>query len=53
MFGAGVPHEVAGFTGGAKYFFPGVAGPELTHTTHWLGALAGIENIIGEIETPT
>ena len=53
VFGATVPHEVAGFAGGAKYFFPGVAGPELTHTTHWLGALAGIENIIGQIETPT
>jgi nickel-dependent lactate racemase len=53
IFGATVPHEVAGFAGGAKYFFPGVAGPELTHTTHWLGALAGIENIIGEVETPT
>ena len=53
VFGATVPHEVAGFAGGAKYFFPGVAGPELTHTTHWIGALAGIENIIGEVETPT
>jgi len=53
VFGATVPHEVAGFAGGAKYFFPGVAGPELTHTTHWLGALAGIENTIGQIETPT
>jgi nickel-dependent lactate racemase len=53
VFGATVPHEVAGFAGGAKYFFPGVAGPELTHTTHWLGALAGIENIIGQIDTPT
>lgn len=53
VFGATVPHEVAGFAGGAKYFFPGVAGPELTHTTHWLGALAGLENIIGQVETPT
>jgi nickel-dependent lactate racemase len=53
VFGATVPHEVAGFAGGAKYFFPGVAGPELTHTTHWLGALASIENIIGQVETPT
>lgn len=52
IFGATVPHEVAGFAGGAKYFFPGVAGPELTHATHWLGALAGIENTIGRIETP-
>ena len=43
IFGATVPHEVAGFAGGAKYFFPGVAGPDLTHATHWLGALASIE----------
>jgi nickel-dependent lactate racemase len=51
--GAVVPHEVAGFAGGAKYFFPGVAGPELTHLTHWLGALATIERVIGRVETPT
>lgn len=53
IFGATVPHEVAGFAGGAKYFFPGVAGPDLTHATHWLGALATIENVIGRVETPT
>ena len=53
VIGATVPHEVAGFAGGAKYFFPGVAGPELTHMTHWLGALATIEQVIGRIETPT
>src|SRR5689334_20089238 len=53
VVGATVPHEVAGFAGGAKYFFPGVAGPELTHLTHWLGALATIEHVIGRIETPT
>jgi lactate racemase len=53
VLGATVPHEVAGFAGGAKYFFPGVAGPELTHMTHWLGALATIERVIGRIETPT
>jgi lactate racemase len=53
IFGATVPHEVAGFAGGAKYFFPGVAGPELTHATHWLGALASIERVIGRVETPT
>jgi len=52
VFGATSPHEVAGFSGGAKYFFPGVAGPELTHATHWLGALATIENVIGRVETP-
>ncbi|MEP6707466.1 MAG: lactate racemase domain-containing protein [Pyrinomonadaceae bacterium] len=53
VFGATMPHEVAGFAGGAKYFFPGVAGPELTHMTHWLGALATIEHVIGRVETPT
>jgi nickel-dependent lactate racemase len=53
VVGATVPHEVAGFAGGAKYFFPGVAGPDLTHFTHWLGALAAIENVIGRVETPT
>lgn len=53
IFGGTVPHEVAGFAGGAKYFFPGVAGAELTHATHWLGALASIEAVIGRVETPT
>src|SRR3989441_5136570 len=53
IFSATVPHEVAGFAGGAKYLFPGVAGPDLTHVTHWLGALASIENVIGRVETPT
>jgi nickel-dependent lactate racemase len=53
IFGGTVPHEVAGFAGGAKYLFPGVAGPDLTHATHWLGALASIENVIGRVETPT
>ncbi len=53
IFSSTVPHEVAGFSGGAKYFFPGVAGRELTDATHWLGALSGIPNIIGRVETPT
>jgi nickel-dependent lactate racemase len=52
IFGATTPHEVAGFSGGAKYFFPGVSGPELTHATHWLGALASIADVIGRVETP-
>lgn len=53
IFGATVPHEVAGFAGGAKYFFPGISGAALTHKTHWLAALATIEKVIGRIETPT
>jgi lactate racemase len=35
-FGTTLPHAVAGFSGGAKYFFPGVSGPELIHVTHLL-----------------
>ena len=52
IFGSTAPHEVAGFSGGAKYFFPGISGRELTNATHWIGALAGIENTIGRVETP-
>ncbi|MDI1240681.1 MAG: lactate racemase domain-containing protein [bacterium] len=52
IFGSVVPHEVAGFAGGAKYLFPGVSGRELTNVTHWIGALSGIENVIGQVETP-
>lgn len=33
------PHEVVGFSGGNKYLFPGIAGPEIINFTHWLGAL--------------
>ncbi len=46
------PHEVAGFSGGAKYFFPGIAGPEIIHFTHWLGALLTSYDIIGTRDTP-
>jgi lactate racemase len=33
------PHEVAGFSGGHKYLFPGIAAPEIINFTHWMGAL--------------
>ena len=33
------PHEVVGFSGGNKYFFPGIAGADIINFTHWLGAL--------------
>lgn len=46
------PHEVAGFSGGAKYLFPGVAAPEIIHLTHWLGALITSYDVIGTIDTP-
>ena len=41
------PHEVAGFSGGTKYLFPGIAGPEIIHFTHWLGALITNYDVIG------
>lgn len=42
------PHEVVGFSGGNKYFFPGVAGPEVIDLSHWLGALITSADIIGQ-----
>lgn len=41
------PHEVVGFSGGNKYFFPGVAGQEIIDLSHWLGALISSVEIIG------
>jgi nickel-dependent lactate racemase len=46
------PHEVAGFSGGNKYLFPGVSTGEMINQTHWLGALLGSYNIIGTLDTP-
>jgi nickel-dependent lactate racemase len=46
------PHEVAGFSGGTKYLFPGIAGSEIIHFTHWLGALITNYAIIGTMDTP-
>ncbi|MDP6047166.1 MAG: lactate racemase domain-containing protein [Phycisphaerae bacterium] len=46
------PHEVVGFSGGAKYFFPGICGPDLLNFFHWLGALITIPKMIGCKETP-
>jgi lactate racemase len=46
------PHEVVGFSGGNKYFFPGIAGPDIINFTHWLGALITSYDIIGTKHTP-
>lgn len=45
------PHEVAGFSGGAKYLFPGIAGPQIINFTHWLGALVTSMDTIGVKDT--
>ena len=46
------PHELAGFSGGNKYFFPGISGGDMIDVTHWLGALLGCSRVIGELHTP-
>ena len=52
ILGPTFPHEVVGISGGAKYLFPGISGPEMINATHWLGALAGVIGTIGIKETP-
>lgn len=46
------PHEVVGFSGGNKYFFPGIAGQEIIDFFHWLGALITNPVINGAKMTP-
>ena len=52
ILGPVFPHEVVGYSGGAKYLFPGVSGPDVINATHWLGALATVVGTIGIKETP-
>ena len=52
ILGPTFPHEVVGFSGGAKYLFPGISGPDVINATHWLGALAGVVGTIGIKDTP-
>jgi lactate racemase len=46
------PHEVVGFSGGNKYLFPGISGPEILNFFHWLGAVITNPKIIGTKDTP-
>jgi lactate racemase len=46
------PHEIAGFSGGAKYLFPGISGPEMINFTHWLAAVITNMKIIGRADNP-
>jgi nickel-dependent lactate racemase len=52
IIGPTFPHEVVGFSGGNKYLFPGIAGEEIIHLFHWLGALITNPEIIGRKYTP-
>ena len=46
------PHEVVGYSGGAKYLFPGISGGEFLHAFHWLGAVVTCAGTIGFKHTP-
>ncbi|MBN1430899.1 MAG: DUF2088 domain-containing protein [Anaerolineae bacterium] len=52
VLGPVFPHEVVGFSGGTKYFFPGISGPDVINFTHWLGALMTTMHVIGTQKTP-
>jgi len=52
ILGPVFPHEIAGFSGGNKYLFPGISGGEFLHLSHWLGAVSTCWNTIGKKYTP-
>lgn len=52
IIGPTLPHEVVGFSGGNKYFFPGISGPEVLNFFHWLGAAITNPVINGTKFTP-
>ncbi|MBZ0298876.1 MAG: lactate racemase domain-containing protein [Anaerolineae bacterium] len=52
IVGPSFPHEVVGISGGAKYMFPGIGGPDMINKFHWLGALITTMKIIGIKDTP-
>jgi len=52
IIGPVFPHEVVGFSGGNKYLFPGVSGPEVLNFFHWLAAVITSPKIIGHKWTP-
>jgi nickel-dependent lactate racemase len=47
-----VPHEVIGIANHAKNVFVGAGGSDLINRSHWLGAVYGIERIMGRADTP-
>ncbi|MBK8978843.1 MAG: DUF2088 domain-containing protein [Planctomycetes bacterium] len=52
ILGPVFPHEVAGYSGGNKYLFPGVSGQRIIDFFHWLGALITNREVIGVPHTP-
>jgi nickel-dependent lactate racemase len=47
-----VPHEVVGIANHAKNVFIGAGGSDLINKSHWLGAVHGIERVMGRADTP-
>lgn len=47
-----VPHEVIGFANHSKNICIGCGGGEMLHKSHFLGAVCGIEEVLGEVDTP-
>lgn len=47
-----VPHEVIGIANHVKNILIGAGGPDLIDKSHWLGAVYGMERIMGRARTP-
>lgn len=47
-----VPHEVIGMANYTKNIFVGVGGEEGIHKSHYLGAVYGMERIMGQADSP-
>ena len=47
-----VPHEVVGMAGHNKNIFVGTGGPEGINKSHFLGAVYGMERMMGRADTP-
>ncbi len=47
-----VPHEVIGMANHLKNIFVGTGGKEIIDKSHYLGAVYGMEKIMGRIDTP-
>jgi nickel-dependent lactate racemase len=47
-----VPHEVVGMANGSKNIFVGTGGPEGIDRSHFLGAVYGMERMMGRADTP-
>ena len=52
ILGPVFPHEVVGFSGGNKYLFPGIGGPDILNFFHWLAAVISNPRIIANKWTP-